>query len=698
MDLFSRENIPVQDLSQDEARIELERLSREISHHDKLYHDQDAPQISDAEYDRLRQRNDQIEKRFPALVLKSSPSKKVGAKSSKGFSKVTHTKPMLSLDNAFSDEDVAEFLKRLQRFLGNSAPIEFVAEPKFDGLSCALSYEKGKLLQAATRGDGSVGEDITANVKTIKDIPQALQGSTFPDRIEIRGEIYMDKQDFLDLNKKREAQGEALFANPRNSAAGSVRQLDSSITASRPLKFFAYAVADTEGMSVKSQKDILETLQGWGFQVNPNVKVCGSVEELIKHYTYIEESRANLPYDIDGVVYKVNDLELQKRLGFVARSPRWAIAHKFPAEQAQTILNDITIQVGRTGVLTPVAELEPITVGGVVVARATLHNKDEIERKDVRIGDTVIIQRAGDVIPQVVESIQDKAHESRSKYEFPTKCPVCDSDTFQEPGQVATLCSGGLICKAQAALRLHHFVSKGAFDIDGLGLRHIEAFYEEGLIKTPGDLFRLQDKDKGSLTPLKNREGWGPKSALNLFQAIEDRKVIPLNRFIYALGIPQIGQTLAKTLAYEFGSYVKFREILEQAAEDKTSDAYLSLVNIDGIGDKVVADLLAFAHEPHNKAVLDDLGALLTIEDMEKVDTSGSPVAGKVVVFTGTLTQVSRQEAKARAESLGAKVASAVSSKTDYVIVGESPGSKAKKAAELGVTILTEQQWLDLIG
>lgn len=699
MDLFKQfSTIDVEKLTAEQAEAELKRLAEEIRHHDHLYYNEDAPQISDAEYDVLRQCNAAIEKRFPHLIREDSPSHRVGAVSSKGFAKVTHSTPMLSLDNAFDEEDVKEFVKKIQRFLGITDFVDFVAEPKFDGLSCSLTYKNGRLIRGATRGDGIVGEDITKNVKTISDIPQSLKGENIPDLLDVRGEIYMTRSDFFRLNQDRAQAGEALFANPRNSAAGSVRQLDARISAQRPLKFFAYAIGDWDQLKASTHWDTLHQLKAFGFPVNEGIKLCPSIERLMSFYAATEEDRADLPYDIDGVVYKVNDLRLQKRLGFVARSPRWAIAHKFPAEKAQTVLEDISIQVGRTGTLTPVAELKPITIGGVVVSRATLHNKNEIIRKDIRVGDTVLIQRAGDVIPQVLESVKDKDHEGRKAYQFPELCPVCQSHTVQEPGMAAIKCAGGLVCPAQATLRLHHFVSKGAFDIEGLGFKHIEMFYEEGLIKTPADLFRLEERDRLSPTPLHKREGWGGKSAQNLFGAISSRRQISLDRFIYALGIPQVGQTLAKTLALTFGTYETWKDTLLKAFEEGTeSEAYQSLISIDGIGDSIGTELIAFIGEAHNQEVLQDLESLLDIQDMERVDTSGSPIIGKTVVFTGTMETLTRQEAKAMAERLGAKVASSVSKKTDYVVIGESPGSKAKKAAELKVPILSEQEWRDLV-
>ena len=687
---------PVETLTPAEAEKELARLAEEIAHHDRLYHQEDDPEISDADYDTLRRRNAAIEARFPELVREDSPSLKVGAAPSETFAKVRHLKPMLSLDNAFDEADARDFSGRVRRFLklDADAPLELTAEPKIDGLSANLLYEKGRFVRGATRGDGTVGEDITANLRTLKDIPQRLKGTGIPDLIEVRGEVYMQRQEFMAMNAERAAAGEPAFANPRNAAAGSVRQLDPSITASRPLRFFAYAWGEISERSAPTHWEMLERFAAWGFKTNPEGKLCRSIDEALAVHTKIAASRASLPYEIDGVVYKVNRLDWQDRLGMVSRAPRWAIAHKFPAEQAITRLNDILIQVGRTGTLTPVAILEPVTVGGVVVARATLHNEDEIQRKDVRIGDTVLVQRAGDVIPQILGVRIEQRPKGAKPYRFPEHCPACGSTAIREPGEVARRCTGGLICPAQAVERLRHFVSRDAFDIEGLGARHVEEFYRDGLIRTPADLFRLAARR----AEIEEREGWGKQSVTKLLAAIESRRTIPLDRFIYALGIRQIGQATAKLLARNYGSLAAFRQAMIEAQEPD-SPAYHELDSITGIGESMAADLVAFFAEPHNIAVLDDLAHEVTVEDVAaSAGAASSPVAGKTVVFTGSLETMTRHEAKARAEALGAKVAESVSRKTDYVVVGADAGSKAKKAAELGVTTMTEQEWLTLIG
>ncbi len=687
---------PVDKLSRDQAAEELARLAAEIARHDALYHQQDAPEISDAEYDALRRRNDLIEARFPKLKRADSPNSRVGAAPAPGFAKVTHAKPMLSLDNAFDEADVREFVARIRRFLNlkPEEPIEIVAEPKIDGLSASLRYERGRFVQGATRGDGVVGEDITQNLWTLDDVPKTLAGRDIPAVVEIRGEVYMRRAEFAELNARREAEDEPVFANPRNAAAGSVRQLDSAVTASRPLRFFAYAWGEIDGPAGDSHWHFLERLKRWGFAVNPEAKLCKSIDQALALYGRIAEARAELPYDIDGVVYKVNRLDWQERLGFVSRAPRWAIAHKFAAERAVTLLKDITVQVGRTGVLTPVAELEPITVGGVVVARATLHNEDEIARKDIRVGDHVVVQRAGDVIPQVVEVVLAKRPRKGSKpFEFPHECPACGSLAIREPGEVAWRCTGGLVCPAQAVERLKHFVSRNAFDIEGLGEKHIVAFWTDKLIEQPGDIFRLHTHRQA----IAERDGWGEQSAGKLVDAIEARRRVRLDRFIYALGIRQVGESTAKLLARNYGSYRAWRDAMLEA-QDEASAAYQDLDNIDGIGPSVAADILGFFAEVHNLKVLDDLDKELTIEDMPAPAAGGSPISGKTVVFTGTLENMTRGEAKATAESLGAKVAGSVSKKTDIVVVGADAGSKAKKAAELGVATMSEAEFLKLLG
>lgn len=672
-------------------------LAKQIRRHDRLYHQQDAPEISDTEYDGLRRRLEELEKEFPDLVPPDSPTHKVGAPAASGFKKRQHAVPMLSLSNAFSQEDVADFVVRVRRFLSlrDSEPLSFVAEPKIDGLSLSLRYEGRRLVMAATRGDGAQGEDVTENIRTISEIPKKLPKEV-PDIFEVRGEVYMRRADFQTLNAAQEKEGEKIFANPRNAAAGSLRQLDSAITAKRQLRFFGYALGETSGEISDTQEGIRKKLAVWGFPEAEPWQVCDDVDALMKYYEGILVQRPEIPYDVDGVVYKVNRLDYQKRLGFVSRAPRWAIAHKFPAEQAQTVVNDITIQVGRTGTLTPVAELEPITVGGVVVARATLHNEDEIGRKDIRIGDHVLIQRAGDVIPQVVKSYADKRKKDSKPYVFPDHCPQCASLAVREDGEVARRCTGGLICPAQAVERLKHFVSKGAFDIEGLGDRIIRAFWEEKMIKMPGDIFRLEEKNENLVPPLQEREGWGDLSVKNLFQAINARRSVSFERFIYALGIRQVGQATARRLAKNYISLKNWRTAM-MAAQDHGAAAYQDLVNIEDIGPAVAEDILSFFAEAHNREVLDDLEAQLEILDFVQADTGNSPVAGKTVVFTGALEKLGRAEAKAQAENLGAKVAGSVSKNTDYVIAGSDAGSKLKKAQELGVTVLSEDEWLALI-
>jgi DNA ligase (NAD+) len=682
----------------EEAQKRHKELATQIFQHDKKYYADDAPEISDADYDKLRQELLNLEKQYPELETEASPSQKVGVKPSKGFGKIKHAVPMLSLGNVFTEEELEDFLTRVRKFLGlnEDKTVEIAAEPKIDGLSCSLRYEKGELVYAATRGDGYEGEDITANVKTIKDISQKLEGD-YPDIVEVRGEVYMRRDDFLKLNEKQEAEGKQKFANPRNAAAGSLRQLDASITATRPLYFFGYALGEISDQIADTQWGIRDKIQSWGFTEAKPAALCQNLKEIMDYYAHINDQRAELNYEIDGVVYKVNNLDYQERLGFVSRAPRWATAHKFPAEKAMTILNDIDIQVGRTGVLTPVARLEPITVGGVVVSNATLHNEDEIKRKDVRIGDHVTIQRAGDVIPQVVNVIMDKRKTDSQPYEFPKTCPVCNSQAIREEGEVAWRCTGGLICEAQAVERLKHFVSRLAFDIDGLGSKIVQQFWEEGLIKTPVDIFTLEERDQKSLTKIRNKEGWGEISAKNLFQSINDRRNIDFNRFIYALGIRQIGEATAKRLASTYSDLENLKSKMIEA-KNHESEAYQDLINIDDIGPSTADDLIGFFNEPHNQEILEKLMAQVQINPYEMPDNQDSAVAGKTVVFTGSLTKFTRAEAKAKAESLGAKVSGSVSKKTDYVVAGEDAGSKLKKAKELGVDVLSEDQWLDLIG
>ncbi|WP_120496938.1 NAD-dependent DNA ligase LigA [Kiloniella sp. EL199] len=695
--IFSLFDPETERLTDDQAATELAHLATEIARHDVLYHQKDEPELTDTEYDILRRRNEAIEKAFPHLVREDSPTNKVGSSPSSGFGKIKHSVPMLSLGNAFADEDVSEFLTRIRRFLGlgKDELVHIFAEPKIDGLSCSIRYEKGVLVQAATRGDGAIGENITANVKTISSIPHQLTETSYPDVIEIRGEVYMRRDRFLELNTNQTSTGGKTFANPRNAAAGSLRQLDPSITAARPLDFYAYAWGETSSSLGESLTDVRAKMEAWGLPVNPG-QLCTSLDEILDYYRQIMTDRPDLNHEIDGIVYKVNRLDWQERLGFVSRAPRWAIAHKFPAERAITRLSEITIQVGRTGALTPVANLEPITVGGVVVSRATLHNKDEIERKDVREGDSIVIQRAGDVIPQVVEVILDKRPADSAPFPFPDRCPECGSQATQEDGEVVTRCTGGLICPAQAVERLKHFVSRNAFDIEGLGDKQIKFFFDQGTIKSPADLFRLAEKDRRSLTPLRNQAGWGRQSVENLYNAIESKRTIQLDRFIFALGIPQIGQATAKLMAKNYGTLERIEEIT-RLAHYPESDALQELLSIDGIGASMAGDLIAFFNEPHNQEVIADLKAQINIEEFVLEVSSDSPVAGKTVVFTGKLQTMSRDEAKAKAESLGAKVSGSVSKKTDYVVAGADAGSKLKKAADLGVSVLSEEEWHTLV-
>lgn len=692
-DLFTQQSIKSQ----------YEKLVTEVLRHLELYHTQSSPEITDAEYDKLWAELLAIEKEHPELVTKDSPSQTVGAKVAAGFKTVRHAMPMLSLGNAFEENDVTDFIERIKKFLNIIDDITIVAEPKIDGLSCSLRYEHGQLVVAATRGDGAEGEDITANVRTICDVPQTIVGA--PDVLEVRGEIYMRKDEFLALNKSQEEKGEKVFANPRNAAAGSVRQLDSKISAARPLRFFGYALGQVSDPIADTQDGIRNRLKEFGFAQAMPQTVCQTADELMAYYRQVEVERPDLPYDIDGVVYKVDRLDLQERLGFVARAPRWAIAHKFPAERAVTIIKDIVIQVGRTGALTPVADLEPVNVGGVVVSRATLHNEDEIARKDIRAGDHVIIQRAGDVIPQVVSVVMERRSPQSKQFEPIAICPACGSHAVREEGEAVRRCTGGLICPAQAVERLKHFVSRLAFDIEGLGSKIIEEFYAEGLVKSPADIFTLEERDKESLTPLRAREGWGDLSAKNLFAAIEKRRVIPLERFIYALGIRQIGESTAKRLAAHFESvdallsfFHHSQFLLPSPLPEGEGILMETLTFIEDIGESVAGDVIEFFAEPHNIEILDELLKEITVTDYIRPSTVDSPVAGKTVVFTGTLTKMTRAEAKSRAESLGAKVAGSVSAKTDYVVAGEDAGSKLSKARELNVTVLSEDEWLALIG
>ncbi|HRK19698.1 MAG TPA: NAD-dependent DNA ligase LigA [Hyphomicrobiaceae bacterium] len=776
-------------IAPEDARAEVARLEVEIARHDDLYHAKDAPEISDAEYDALRRRLAALLEAHPELKTETSAEARVGAAPVEAFGKIRHDVPMLSLGNAFEDGDVAEFVGRVRRFLNLDAKddIAFTAEPKIDGLSISIRYEGGRLLHAVTRGDGAEGENVTANVRTIREIPHTLKGRDVPDVIDVRGEIYLGHDDFRALNARQEAAGQKTFANPRNAAAGSLRQLDADITASRPLRFFAYTWGACSKLPDDTQTGVVAAYKRWGLPTNPLMRRCDSADDLLVYYREIGERRASLGYDIDGVVYKVDRLDLQERLGFVARSPRWAVAHKFPAEQATTILEGIDIQVGRTGALTPVAKLKPVTVGGVVVSNATLHNEDEIRRKDVRVGDTVIVQRAGDVIPQIVGVVADKRPHGAKAFHFPTKCPVCGSAAVREEAgagaAVVRRCTGGLICPAQAKERLKHFVSRLAFDIEGLGDERIELFYDEGRIMRPADIFTLEARDARHSSPLRTKEGFGQKSVDNLFAAINARREIALERFLFALGIRHIGEQTAKDLARAFGSCAAFRAALDAAAAHKPGpyytriveipgiglksaetlirhvaqgkprhgglfgddaghgsfaalvgdakgvrgavaealsqsfddvasfvavarkaadefpgDDYRSFAALNGIGEVALDSLIAFFGERHNAEAVDDVLKHVTVRDFERPQTRESPVTGKTVVFTGTLVRMGRNEAKAQAERFGAKVAGSVSKKTDYVVAGAEAGSKLDKARELGVTVLSEDEWLALVG
>ena len=686
------------------ARAEHARLGDEIAAHDKRYYAEDAPAISDAEYDALRMRYAALEAEFPELATPDSLTRKVGAAPSEKFGKVKHAVPMLSLGNVFSDDEVHDFVARVRRFLGlaDDAPLAFTAEPKIDGLSCSLRYVKGELVQAATRGDGFEGEDVTVNVKTIREIPHRLKGAA-PDALDVRGEIYMTHADFAALNARQAEAGEKIFANPRNAAAGSLRQIDPAMTAKRPLHFFAYAWGEASALPADTQAGVVASFAAMGLPTNPRLTRCESVGEMLAVYRGLEADRARLGYDIDGVVYKVDDIALQTRLGFVSRAPRWATAHKFPAERAVTVLRDIEIQVGRTGALTPVARLDPVTVGGVVVSNATLHNEDEIARKDIRIGDTVIVQRAGDVIPQVLGFVTEKRPPDARPYVFPHVCPACGSEAKREidektgEADVVRRCTGGLVCPAQAVERLRHFASRNAFDIEGLGDRQIALFFDKGLIRAPADIFTLERRDSApdNLTKLRNMEGFGETSVRNLFAAIDARRRIPLNRFIFALGIRHVGETNARRLARHFGSFEALRAAARGATPD--SEARAEINSIEGVGPVVAEAVADFFAEDHNEAALDALLRQVTPEAMEAVAAS-SPVAGKTVVFTGALERMTRDEAKAMAERLGAKVAGSVSKKTDLVVAGPGAGSKLAKARELGVETISEDEWFVRVG
>ena len=776
-------DIPVEALTLEQAQAELAALAAEIAHHDRLYHQQDRPEISDAEYDALVRRNGSIEVRFPELQRADSPSLRVGAAPAAGFRKVRHAVPMLSLGNAFAPDDAAEFVARIRRHLGwgEERPIAFVAEPKIDGLSCSLRYEDGRLVLAATRGDGAEGEDVTANVMTIKDVPKTLPAPC-PAVLEVRGEVYMNRDEFRAMNQAYAEKGEPLFANPRNAAAGSLRQKDPKITAGRPLCFFGYALGEVSEPIADTQWGIRERLKGWGFRLNRPAEHVDGVEALLRYYEQVGQRRSSLPFDIDGVVYKVDRLDLQERLGFVSRAPRWAIAHKFPAEQAQTRLKGITIQVGRTGALTPVAELEDITVGGVVVSRATLHNEDEIARKGVRVGDLVVVQRAGDVIPQVVSVVESQRPADTEPYRFPDHCPECGSLAVREESEVVRRCTGGLICPAQAKERLRHFVSRNAFDIEGLGEKIIEEFWDDGLVRSPVDIFTLEERAQRGEVAILGRPGWKEKSVENLFKAINERRNgIDLHRVIFGLGIRHVGEVTARSLARHYVSldaWLKgmedavaampgqawraltalkgvgpttvsallawfadaenvakvdfyasqpalrletvigmlgikapkalaahyetleaWRDAMTAAAREMPGEAWNALVHVPDVGEVAAEEIAGFFLEERNRAIIQGLrDAGVRVLDAERPKAANTPVAGKTVVFTGTLETMTREEAQERAQTLGAKVTNSVSKRTDYVVVGADAGSKAAKARDLGVTVLSEREWLDLIG
>ena len=712
------EKIPVENLTEEEAAAELAYLAAEIARHDELYHGKDQPEISDADYDALKRRNEVVEARFPQLVRADSPSHRVGAAPLPTFAPIVHARPMLSLDNTFSDEDVRDFIASVYRFLGRlpDDSIAFTAEPKIDGLSMSIRYENGRLVNAATRGDGTTGENVTANILTIAEIPHRLPAGA-PAVAEVRGEVYMAKSDFQALNAQMAAEGKQTYVNPRNTAAGSLRQLDASVTASRKLRFFAYAWGEMSEMPADTQLGIVEAFRTWGFPVNPMMKRLSNVDDIIAHYREIGLARPDLDYDIDGVVYKVDRLDLQARLGFRSRSPRWATAHKFPAEQALTTLTAIDIQVGRTGALTPVARLEPVTVGGVVVTNATLHNEDYIrgvgnsgepirDGRDIRVGDVVIVQRAGDVIPQIVDVVLEKRPDEAVPYEFPKTCPVCGShavrDINEKSGKIDAVrrCTGGFVCRAQAVEHLKHFVSRNAFDIEGLGAKQIDFFFEAEspalTIRTAPDIFTLEKRQAGSLAKLENVEGFGRVSVRKLYEAINARRTIALNRFIYALGIRHVGETTAKLLARAYGSYAAFEAGMKEAVS-LSGEAWNELNRIDGIGEVVARAIVEFYKEPRNLDVIERLLEEVTPEAAEAPVASDSPVAGKTVVFTGSLEKMSRDEAKAMAERLGAKVSGSVSKKTDLVVAGPGAGSKLDKAREFGVEVIDEDQWFERI-
>ena len=690
-----------------DAKSELEKLSALLAKANMDYHGLDTPTLDDAEFDRLKQRNAALETAFSHLVRADSPSVQVGAAPSDGFSKVTHAVAMLSLSNAFEDTDVEEFDARIRKYLGisSSEPLAFTAEPKIDGLSLSLRYENGTLVQAATRGDGSVGENVTANARTLSDVPHVLENA--PDVLEVRGEVYMAQSDFDALNAAQIAKGAKVFANPRNAAAGSLRQLDSEITRSRPLRFFAYAWGELSIPLSDTQKGAINRLDSFGFSTNPLTALCDGPTAMIAHYRQIEQQRASLGYDIDGVVYKVDDLALQGRLGFRSTTPRWAVAHKFPAELAWTRLEGIDIQVGRTGALSPVARLQPVTVGGVVVSNATLHNEDYIAGhgakgedirggRDVRLGDWVQIYRAGDVIPKIADVDLRKRPDDAVAFQFPSVCPECGSLAARDAGDAVRRCTGGIICPAQAIENLKHFVSRGAFDIDGLGAKQVEQFHGDGWVAEPADIFTLRDRFGQGLQQLKNRDGWGDKSANKLFDAIDDKRKVGFGRVLFALGVRHIGEAASNLIAAHYGTWQALETAMDQAALLE-GEAWDELIGIDGVGSVMASSLVHAFGQNSERAAIDRLVAHLDISEVIPFDTSDSPVAGKTVVFTGTLELMSRAEAKAKAESLGVKVSGSVSVKTDILVAGHGAGSKAKKAADLGIKTMDEAGWLDLI-
>lgn len=692
--------IDIENLNESQAIKELKRIAEEMAKADIAYYQDDEPYLIDAQYDELKRMNERIEAKFPQLVIKDGPSKRIGAKTREDLGKVKHKIPMLSLGDVFSEEEMLDFTASVNRFLGREEEITYTAEPKIDGLSFSARYEKGIFVKGATRGDGSIGEDITENLKMIPDLPLKIE-SNVPDILEVRGEVYMSKSDFLELNTQYEKEGKKVFANPRNAAAGSLRQLDPNITKERKLSLFVYTWGEVSDIVWNSQSQFLEDVRNWGFKTNPYNKICHTTQELSNYFEYLMQKRASLPYDIDGIVYKVDSLALQNRLGFLTRTPRWAIAHKFPAEQAYTIVNNIRVQVGRTGALTPVADLEPVNVGGVIVAHATLHNEDEIKRKDVRIGDTVVIQRAGDVIPQIVEVVKEKRQVNVEEFEFPHFCPMCGAHAIKEEDEAVRRCTGGLTCPAQAVERLKHFVSREAFDIDGLGSKIMEEFYGENIITNPVDIFTLESRnihlqddlftqmEEGTLH-LEAREGWGKKSVENLFKSINERRNISLPRFVYSLGIRQVGTATSRLIAKNYGSFQHFyKDMIENQTE--------KLLEIDGIGAAMVKDIVEFFAEEHNCKTVSELLTKINVQDFVDDADYTSPIANKIVVFTGTLEKLTRAEAKSKALNLGAKVAGSVSKNTDYVIVGADAGSKAAKAKELGVNVLSEDEFVALI-